>query len=232
MIDALARAVRVPGVVLLFALALVPAMGVPEIAGGNPVFYLAVFLLGYLLVADERFQKAVDAHRVPALVLGPLACVLVAYLNVAGWPALPAWTAAPLELYLATVLPWCCLMALLAYGRRFLRASGRFVTYASEASYPVYLLHQTVIVAVAFVVVRWDVGVAGKYAAVLALSVAVTVLVYELAVRRVGVARFLFGMKPLRREAQPVTPRSQDPAQDVPGSAPIPASRRHPASAA
>lgn len=218
----LARAASVPGVILLFAVALVPAMYVPEIAGGNPAFYVAVFLLGYLIVADVRFQQAVDRHRLPALVLGPLALVAVATFNVYGWPALPAWTSAPLHLYLSVVLPWCTLVALLAYGRRFLRASNRFTSYAAEASYPAYLLHQTVIVAVAFVVVQWGAGVPLKFGAVLVLSVIVTVLVYELAVRRVNAVRRLCGMKPLpaRAGAAPVPAQGRTGAA---GSAPAPA---------
>ena len=76
-------------------------------------------------------------------------------------------------------MPWCFLVALLGYGRRLLRSSSGFVTYAGEASYPVYLLHQTVIVAVAFVVVQWEVGVAVKFAAILSVSLLVSVLVYR-----------------------------------------------------
>ena len=115
---------------------------------------------------------------------------------------MPAWAEGPLELYLSVLMPWCFMVALLAYGRRFLRSSGRVGAYAAEASYPVYLLHQTVIVAVAFVVVRWEAGVALKFAAILCVSLLVTMLIYELAIRRVGATRFLFGMKPLRRTAR------------------------------
>jgi len=196
-VGALARAASAPGVVLLFALALVPAKYAPEIAGGNPVYYFTIFVLGYVVMADARFRQAIDRHRLAALLLGPLACVVVATFNVYGWPALPGWAGAPLGLYLSTLLPWCFLVALLAYGRRFLRASSRFTTYAAEASYPVYLLHQTVIVAVAFMVVRWDAGVPLKFAAILAVSVVVSVLVYDLAIRRASVARWLCGMRPL-----------------------------------
>ena len=219
-IDLLARAVSVPGVILLFALALIPAMWAPEIAGGNPVFYLAVFLLGYLVMADARFQRAIDRHRLAALVLGPLALIAVATFNVYGWPAVPAWASAPLEVYLGVVLPWCILVALLAYGRRFLRASNRFTSYAAEASYPVYLLHQTVIVMVAFVVVRWSVGVPLKFGAILALSVIVSVLVYELAIRRVDVVRRLCGMKAL--------PAAGPAPATAPAAAPVSASAAAP----
>jgi glucan biosynthesis protein C len=211
-VAAIARAATVPGVILLFALALVPAMFVPEIAGGNPVFYVVLFVLGYLMMGDERFAKAIDAHRLPAFVLGPIACLLVAYFEVTSWPALPVWAEGPLELYLAVFLPWCFLVALMAYGRRFLRSSSRFLAYADEASYPVYLLHQTVIVIVGFVVVQWGVGAPVKFVAALFVSLLVTLLVYELAVRRVGATRFLFGMRPLRRKAPAVEAPAESPA--------------------
>ena len=100
----------------------------------------------------------------------------------------------------------------MAYGRRFLRSSSRFLAYADEASYPVYLLHQTVIVIVGFVVVQWGVGVPVNFAAALFVSLLVTLLVYELAVRRVGATRFLFGMKPLRRKAPAVEAPAESPA--------------------
>jgi peptidoglycan/LPS O-acetylase OafA/YrhL len=207
-VDLLARAASAPGVILLFAVALVPAMFAPEIAGGNPIFYIAVFLLGYLMVADARFERAIDRHKLVALVLGPVVCLVTTYFEVYGWPTVPGWAQGPLEVYLGTFMPWFFMVALLGYGRRFLGASGRlaggfagrFVRYADEASYPAYLLHQTVIVAVAFLVVRWDAAVGVKFATILVGSLVVTMLVYDLVVRRVGAIRFLFGMKALRRE--------------------------------
>lgn len=218
-VDLLARAVAVRGVVLLFAVALVPALPVPDIAGGNPVLYIAVFLLGYLLVSDVRFEQAIDRHRLAALIMGPVACLASAYLYMSGlldsaaWLAQPAWIRSIVEVYTEAILPWCCLVALLAYGRRFFGPRGRlavspagrpggwadrFLRYTDEASYPVYLLHQTVIIAVAFVVMTWEVGVGAGFAAILIVSIAVTFAVYELVVRRVVVARVLFGMKPRR----------------------------------
>jgi hypothetical protein len=50
--------------------------------------------------------------------------------------------------------------------------------------------------AIAFFVVQWSLGVAAKYAIIVALSFAGTVLAYDILVRRTGITRLLFGMKP------------------------------------
>ncbi len=189
-----------PGVILLFGLFLAPAVLVPEIAGGNPVFYGITFLLGYLLMADARFEQAVDRHKLAALILGPVGCVLVAYLNLNGQPAMPDWAVTLYDVYASFIVPWCCLVAMLGYGRRFLRSGGRVLKYAAPASYPVYLLHQTMIVAVGFVVLKAGLGVPGSFVAVLIGSFVVSLLGYEL-VRRANVLRFFFGMKWMSRKA-------------------------------
>ena len=58
-----------------------------------------------------------------------------------------------------------------------------------------------------------------KFAAILFASVLVSVLVYELAIRRVGVTRFLFGMKPLRRAERTVGVPAGRPAERAAGDA-------------
>jgi membrane-bound acyltransferase YfiQ involved in biofilm formation len=88
---------------------------------------------------------------------------------------------------------------LLGLGRRSLTATGPLLRYAREASYPIYILHQTVIVLIAFVVVGWQADVTVKYLALLLLAAAGTLLLYELLIRRYNSLRFLFGMKLLAR---------------------------------
>ena len=95
-------------------------------------------------------------------------------------------------------LPWFCLVAFLGYGRRFLRSGGRVLKYAATASYPVYLLHQTVIVAVGFVVLKAGLGVPWSFTLIVIGSLAGSLLGYEIA-RRVNVLRFLVGLKPVKR---------------------------------
>jgi len=60
---------------------------------------------------------------------------------------------------------------------------------------PFYLLHEPVIVAVAWVIVRWHAPALARYPALVVVSFAVTLALYELAIRRYRPTRLLFGLK-------------------------------------
>ena len=81
--------------------------------------------------------------------------------------------------------------------------------YLAEASYPVYILHQTVIVVAAFFIVRLAASEPLQWLTLLVTSVAVTFALYEV-VRRFAPTRFLFGMRPARKAgvAAPGTART------------------------
>jgi glucans biosynthesis protein C len=112
-------------------------------------------------------------------------------------------------------------LALLGAGRALVGGPVRGLRYASEASFPFYVLHQTVIVAVAYAVVRWDLGVWPKFATLCLAAFVLTVALYELVVRRTRPTRFLFGMKPQR----PGVPTSRSPRALSPASPSLPSSR-------
>ena len=74
---------------------------------------------------------------------------------------------------------------------RWQRAAG----YANQAVLPFYLLHEPVIVAFAWIIVRWHAPILVKYPALVAVSFTATLVIYELAVRRYRITRLLSGMK-------------------------------------
>ena len=59
------------------------------------------------------------------------------------------------------------------------------------------MLHETVIVAVAYFVLSWPIGGGAQYCLIALTSLAATLLQYDLGVRRSPVTRFLFGLKQL-----------------------------------
>jgi glucan biosynthesis protein C len=103
---------------------------------------------------------------------------------------------------------WCCILAILGFGRKHLDFSTPFVKYANEAVLPFYILHQTVLLGVGYFVVQWAIPDLLKWAIILLASFAVIMGLYEFLVRRFNILRFLFGMKPLVRQpaAQPGEP--------------------------
>jgi len=187
---------RHPGVIFLFALPLLAAEYLAGDVDPNPLRYFLLFVFGYILVADKRFEEAIDRHKSTALLLGVMAAVTlnaVWALDVdLGGDYAPQMIGIR---FLHQLGGWLWIVAILGYGRRFLNVSNRALRYANEAAYPFYILHQTVIVAVGFYVLKWGIGVPSSYTLVVLFSLLATLGLYEVSVRRVGVLRFLFGMK-------------------------------------
>jgi peptidoglycan/LPS O-acetylase OafA/YrhL len=161
-----------------------------------------------LLVASQTVREAADRQSWWALGLAMGASVLT--LAAVALNLQPArFSPGDITLFLARMtMAWCWPLALLGLGRRYLTSSGPLLRYAREASYPVYILHQTVIVAVAYVVVGWHAGVALKYLLILLTASVATLLVYEFLVRRFNPVRFPFGMKPVVTRSGELTPVS------------------------
>jgi peptidoglycan/LPS O-acetylase OafA/YrhL len=116
---------------------------------------------------------------------------------------------------LRSLCSWCCILAAVGFGMRYLDYSNAFVRYANEAVLPFYILHQTVLLSVGYFVVQWLIPDLLKWAIILVVSFAIIMVLYEFLVRRFNVLRFLFGMKVLRK-----APAAQ-PQQPVPAGRPL-----------
>jgi peptidoglycan/LPS O-acetylase OafA/YrhL len=91
---------------------------------------------------------------------------------------------------------WCWTMVMFYVGMRHLIRTNRWLQYSREASYPFFFLHQPVIVFIAFYVVQWEVHLFVKLFVVVIGSLAASLGLYELLVRRINPVHALFGMKP------------------------------------
>jgi peptidoglycan/LPS O-acetylase OafA/YrhL len=169
----------------------------PEVAGGNPLFYITFFISGFLIMSDLRFINAIDRNRIALFILGPV--IFIGFLITVGmnsWPQdLPAWADDITSYYIECFVPWFVILTMLAYGRRLLKFTNRFLKYFAEAAYTLYILHQTIIVIIGYFVVQWYLDVPPKYFVIVASSFVATVLTYDVLVKRTNVTRFLFGMR-------------------------------------
>ena len=78
---------------------------------------------------------------------------------------------------------------------------------------PFFLLHQPVIIVIAYYVVQWNAGIFPKLMTVVISSLLVTLALYEFVIRRVGFLRTVFGMK---TTARPSATQSREAAQASP----------------
>jgi peptidoglycan/LPS O-acetylase OafA/YrhL len=72
--------------------------------------------------------------------------------------------------------------------------------YLSESSYPFYILHQTVIVIVGYLVVQTDLPLGLTFASIAVIATLVTFGLYEGLIRHWNPVRALFGMSPRRTQ--------------------------------
>ena len=207
----LAGVAQRPGVVLLAALpiAVVNALlGLEEgFAGWNRWAYLLLFLYGFLLAADERFGVALRRHAPVAAVLAVLAFGASApgFISDDADPFTGTDALSVTSRIFFSVSGWCCLVAILGLldRRRSDRRGqegggagrGRVYAYLGAAALPIYVLHQPIVVAVAYGVVPWDAPIIVEYVAIVAASLVLIFAAYDLLVRRTRVTRFLFGMR-------------------------------------
>lgn len=163
--------------------------------------WLAFFLLGYLLLADPRFTAAIRKQgrlTLTVTVVSLLALLATMY----GPDIIHLWQSAPsyslsyvLYQLLAVLVAWSLMLFVLFFGMRFLNRDNAVIQYANEAILPFYILHHFMIVMFASLLIVWKVPGIINFLVVTTLSLAATLLVYELCIRRIPLMRRLFGMR-------------------------------------
>jgi peptidoglycan/LPS O-acetylase OafA/YrhL len=187
---------------LVAAFLLMVGAAVPDPIGLRPFYYLVFFVLGYAIVCGPEFMESAQRYRLPALTIG----VALSVWWVSGGDALrdslpsPSFQSGALTM-VGTLASWLVIVGLLGYGRRYLDRPSPALAYLSEGSYPVYIIHQTVIVIAAVYIVRLATTEPLQWLTLLVVSVAGTFALYEV-VRRFAVTRYLFGMRPAKKQSE------------------------------
>lgn len=181
-----------PIFVMEFLVSLSPeTIGRREFGGWSLLTYLLVFLFGYFLTSDKRYRPAIEKARFISLTLS-LLTVLAAYILLA---ELDLSGTNPLYLFVRSINVWAWLMTFLGFAAHHLSFTNRLLKYANEAVLPFYILHQTVIVCIGYFIRGWQWAVFPKYLFLAGMSFIAVMVLYEFAVKRVNVLRYLFGMK-------------------------------------
>lgn len=92
------------------------------------------------------------------------------------------------------LVTWCFLIFFVAVGMKYLNKESEYRQPLNEAVLPFYILHQTVLLLIGFVVVQWDWSSWAKFGFIAASSLFVIAVIYTLVIKPFNIIRFLFGM--------------------------------------
>ena len=199
LLQALSRLLRHRGAIFLFAIPLVVAETLVRVSQLNaltahwPLYddwiaftaYLLYFIYGYLIFAIGTMPGAISRDGWVALGLGVVGIV----------PAL-LLTNTPLVNPIRDLVSWLWVVAILSLAFQRLGFTNGLLRYLNDAAFPIYVLHMPIVTIIGFYVIGFDLPWALKFALIIIVALALTVGLYELAVRRIGVMRALFGLKP------------------------------------
>ncbi|WP_202841902.1 acyltransferase family protein [Luteimonas saliphila] len=186
--------------ITFFALARVALIGIFDSTHAlvddwyNHVQYFALFLLGFSIARAEAVWDAMFRRRWLALVLW-----------LGSWLAVVAYfhqfreIAPPQALRLAMraawgLNQWCAIVAILGFARHWAPGDSPALRYLSQAIFPVYILHQTVIVLLAYHARPLDLPPLLEGPLLVVLTFGLCFAGYE-AIRRIPPLRPLFGLK-------------------------------------
>jgi heme/copper-type cytochrome/quinol oxidase subunit 2 len=165
--------------------------------------YLVFFIAGYVMASSPQFEESIEKSRQASLILGIITSVLI--LTVVALSGVTSGSSGPSDpsgingsyIVVSTIWGlngWCWVAAILGFGRKHLSFNHRFLQTSNELVLPFYILHQAVIVAVAYYVVGLGSIVIEKYLLIMLASFPIIVaLLYP--INKINLLRFLFGMR-------------------------------------
>lgn len=154
--------------------------------------FIILFAYGYLLIsARDEFWKAVASIKNIAFGIGIASFVALLYARTLEDTIFVHY----LEALIKVVNTWSWILVLFGFAARYLNRPSRLLTYCNTAVYPFYILHQTITVLLAYMVMNKDWGFAPKFGLLTIGTFFISWVLYEYIIRRIGLLRPLFGLK-------------------------------------
>ncbi len=208
----LGRLVEKRGGILLFVLPLalarvlvLPFVPVEEHGWLDFAYIFLFFVLGYIVYSDDKFLSAIRRDRWLLFASGIAGLVAYFALSVVygedvviGWGFTFVFPGSIIGNLFFALISWGWALFVLYLAMTRLNFSNKWLVYGNDTIMPFYLLHQPVIVLIAYFVVQWDTGILVKLSIILIASFLITLGLVELLIRPFKPMRRLFGMKPRR----------------------------------
>lgn len=161
----------------------------------NHAVSLGAFMLGYLVVGRSSLWERLVQWRWASLAVAGVSLPVLVGLNlVPETVPEPWWTS-----LVFAADQWATIAAILGFGARHLsNRDGPLLRYLTQAVFPCYLAHQTILVGATWIMRGYNLPAPVEATSLTAITVVGCLATYEV-VRRLNWLRPLFGLKPLAR---------------------------------
>jgi peptidoglycan/LPS O-acetylase OafA/YrhL len=188
------------------------------------LYWVCFLLPGFLCIAQPLLMESLEKNRRFSFLLAFLSIIAINYFrwnDLQPWDRIADWEQDPRTyayLALKAVCAWSWVLTAVGYGKRYLDRPHASLNYLNQAVYPFYILHQTVIVILAYYVVQTSDTIGMKYMFIVITTFILSMSIFHLLIRPYQICRFLFGMKPAakQRAKQGNNERLARPEQVVP----------------
>ena len=161
-----------------------------NVTGYSFMSYFAMFLIGYYLFSMDSVQARLEKYWVVLLATWIVLTIGVMWTyGIFLGHSDVFWGSSAIFV----LTGWTGVLALMGAGRHLFDRTNNFTTYLGAASYPVYIIHQAILVAIAYYVVKLAIPPSLQFMAIVIFSILLTFACYEI-LRRIPGVRALFGI--------------------------------------
>jgi peptidoglycan/LPS O-acetylase OafA/YrhL len=165
------------------------------IAEKNILIFLIVFIMGYVAYGDEEYLRYIDNNKMKSLFITIVLFILYIFLVIHHYNSEQSQGLEILLSLMRNCVMITTITAIIGYGRKYLTKEGKVLKYLNKACFPVYILHQPIIVVISYYLLKYyKLPIHVSILIILISSVIVTFGVYEL-FKRIKITRYLIGGK-------------------------------------
>jgi hypothetical protein len=156
--------------------------------------FFTFFLYGFLIARDEGLWRELTRIRKATLLLALVSFGLYMLSGEFLGDESSIWQNQLIGL-ITYLNRWLWIITVLGWGHHLLNKPMKWLPYATEAVYPWYILHQTIILVVGYNLAQLQLGLFVESLLVLLATIGGCLVLHEFVIRRVGFLRPLFGLK-------------------------------------
>jgi len=157
---------------------------------------ITYLIIGYLLASSTQFWDNCERYKKISLSIAVITSTIL-FINYYLPNILPKKEGMDAQVYflLDALQIWSMILTIIGFTKKHLNKSSSILQYLNQAVFPFFIIHQTIIVAIGYWIVKLKVAILTKYLLLSICSSIVIYSLYEYVIRRTKLTRFLYGMK-------------------------------------